>query len=188
VVLTEPDVTDLLRQAAGGSTDAQDRLFHLLVPALRRMAAARMAREQPGHTLSPTALVNEAFLRLAKQQTVPAENVSQLLGVFGITMRRVLVDHWKKKHAAKGGGGWERVPFDDAFSMSRELEEQLLAVHTCLERLEQEKPRQAKIVELRFFAGLSNPEIAAQLGVGLSTVEADWRFARAWLRYELKDL
>jgi RNA polymerase sigma factor (TIGR02999 family) len=188
VVSTEADVTDLLRQAAGGSTDAQERLFHLLVPALRQMAAARMAREQPGHTLSPTALVNEAFLRLAKQQTAPTENVSQLLGVFGITMRRVLVDHWKKKHAAKGGGGWERVPLDDAFAISREMEERLLAVHTCLERLEQEKPRQAKIVELRFFAGLSNPEIAAQLGISLSTVEADWRFARAWLRYELQDL
>ena len=111
---TVGDVTDVLRLAAGGDTEAQDRLFQLLVPALRQMAAARMARERPGHTLSPTALVNEAFLRLAKQEKVPAANTAQLLGVFGITMRRVLVDHWKKKHAAKSGGGWDRVEFDQA--------------------------------------------------------------------------
>ena len=185
---TDGDVTDLLRQAAGGNTDAQDRLFQLLVPKLRQMAAARMAREKPGHTLSPTALVNEAFLRLAKQDKVPAENMAQFLGVFGITMRRVLVDHWKKKNAAKSGGGWDRVAFDDVFALPQNTEEQLLAVHACLERLEQGKPRQAKIVELRFFGGLSNPEIAAHLDISLSTVEADWRFARAWLRSELEDL
>ncbi len=185
---TVGDVTDVLRLAAGGDTEAQDRLFQLLVPTLRQMAAARMARERPGHTLSPTALVNEAFLRLAKQDKVPAENTAQLLGVFGITMRRVLVDHWKKKHAAKSGGGWDRVEFDHVFALPVKDEEQLLAIHACLERLEKDKPRQAKIVELRFFCGLSNPEIAAHLDISLSTVEADWRFARAWLRAELEDL
>jgi RNA polymerase sigma-70 factor, ECF subfamily len=182
------DVTEVLRLAAGGDTEAQDRLFQLLVPTLRQMAVARMARERPGHTLSPTALVNEAFLRLAKQDKVPAENTAQLLGVFGITMRRVLVDHWKKKHAAKNGGDWDRVAFDEVFGLPEKAEEQYLAVHACLERLETDKPRQAKVVELRFFCGLSNPEIAAQLGISLSTVEADWRFARVWLRAELEDL
>jgi RNA polymerase sigma factor (TIGR02999 family) len=190
-VVVEPtvgDVTDVLRLAAAGDTEAQDRLFQLLVPTLRKMAAARMARERPGHTLSPTALVNEAFLRLVKQDKVPAENTAQLLGVFGITMRRVLVDHWKKKHAARNGGGWDRVALDHLFALPAKAEEQFLAIHSCLERLEKDKPRQAKIVELRFFCGLSNPEIAAQLGISLSTVEADWRFARAWLRAELGDL
>jgi RNA polymerase sigma-70 factor, ECF subfamily len=185
---TVGDVTEVLRLAAVGDTEAQDRLFQLLVPTLRQMAAARMARERPGHTLSPTALVNEAFLRLAKQDKVPAENTAQLLGVFGITMRRVLVDHWKKKHAAKNGGEWDRVAFDEVFALPERAEEQFLAVHACLERLEKDKPRQAKIVELRFFCGLSNPEIAAHLGISLSTVEADWRFARVWLRAELEDL
>jgi RNA polymerase sigma factor (TIGR02999 family) len=178
-------MTELLQQAAGGDADAQDRLFRLLLPTLRQMAAARMAREQPGHTLTPTALVNEAFLRLARQCKFPAENTAQFLGVFGMIMRRVLVDHWKKKHAAKGGGGWERLRFDETFLLSPREEEKLYAVHECLERLERERPRPAAIVEHRFFGGLENREIATLMGISLSTVEADWRFARAWLRQEL---
>ena len=183
---TDGEVPDLLRQAASGSTDAQDRLFQLLLPRLRQMAAARMAREKPGHTLSPTGLVNEAFLRLAPQHQ-PAENMAQFLGVFGMTMRRVLIDRWKRKNAAKGEGGWERVPVDQLLSLPQKQEGELLAVHVCLEKLEKERPRQAKVVELRFFGGLSNREVAGQLGISLSTVEADWRFARAWLRSELED-
>src|SRR4029434_2257358 len=105
---------ELLQQAAGGNADAQDRLFQLLLPTLRQMAAARMSREKPGHTLGPTALVNEAFLRLAGQHKLPAENTAQFLGVFGLTMRRVLVDHWKKKNAMKGGGNAQRVPVDES--------------------------------------------------------------------------
>jgi RNA polymerase sigma factor (TIGR02999 family) len=183
---TDGEVADLLRLAAAGSADAQDRLFQLLLPRLRQMAAARIAREKPGHTLSPTGLVNEAFLRLARQQ-LPAENMAQFLGVFGMTMRRVLVDHWKKKNAGKAGRGWERVSFDRVLSLPNKEEGELLAVHACLEKLERERPRQAKVVELRFFGGLSNREVAVQLGISLSTVEADWRFARAWLRSELED-
>jgi RNA polymerase sigma factor (TIGR02999 family) len=181
------EVAECLQLAAAGRTDAQDRLFQLLLPSLRQMAAARMAREKPGHTLSPTGLVNEAFLRLASQHKLPAENIAQFLGVFGLTMRRVLVDHWKKKNAVRAGGGWERVPFDRTFSLPEKEKNELLAVHACLERLERERPRQAKVVELRFFAGLSNREVAEHLGISLSTVEADWRFARAWLRSELED-
>jgi RNA polymerase sigma factor (TIGR02999 family) len=184
--LTDGEIADLLPLAAAGNTDAQDRLFQLLLPRLRQMAAARMAREKAGHTLSPTGLVNEAFLRLASQHKLPAENIAQFLGVFGLTMRRVLVDHWKKKNAVRAGRGWERVPFDRAFSVPGNEENELLAVHACLERLERERPRQAKVVELRFFGGLSNREVAEHLGTSLSTVEADWRFARAWLRRELE--
>lgn len=180
-------VTRLLQQSANGDTAAQDRLFQLLLPTLRQMAAARMAREKPGHTLGPTALVNEAFLRLARQYKVPAANTDQFLGVFGLTMRRVLVDHWKKRHAMKGGGGLERVSIDDTFVLSRHDEELSYAVHQCLERLERVKARPAKIVEHRFFGGLENHEIAKLMGISLSTVEADWRFARAWLRQELGD-
>jgi RNA polymerase sigma factor (TIGR02999 family) len=180
-------VTRLLQLSADGDAAAQDRLFQLLLPTLRQMAAARMAREKPGHTLGPTALVNEAFLRLARQYKVPAANTEQFLGVFGLTMRRVLVDHWKKRHAAKGGGCLERVPLEDAFLLSRRDEELSYAVHQCLERLERVRPRPAKIVEHRFFGGLENHEIAKLMGISLSTVEADWRFARVWLRHELED-
>ena len=186
VEATGTDLTPLLRQAAGGDAEAQDLLMHLLVPRLRVVAAAQMARERPGHTLSPTALVNEAFLRLARQETLPDKNVEQFLAIFATTMRRVLVDRWKKKNAAKHGGGWRREPLDDLFPGPDHAEEEALAVHECLERLEAEQPRQAKLVELRFFGGLSNAEIAEHLGVSLSTVEADWRFARAWLRLELE--
>jgi RNA polymerase sigma-70 factor (ECF subfamily) len=181
-------VTELLEQAAGGSAGAQDRLFQLLLPTLRQMAAARMARENPGHTLSPTAIVNEAFLRIAKQYKLPAENTAQFLGVFGLTMRRVLVDHWKKKNAAKGGGGADRVSLDDSLPLRQQDTEKLYAVHQCLEKLERVRPRPAKIVEHRFFGGLENHEIAKLMGISISTVEADWRFARAWLRQELGDL
>ena len=178
-------VTELLQQAAGGSPGAQDRLFQLLLPTLRQMAAARMAREKPGHTLGPTALVNEAFLRIARRYKLPAGNTEQFLGVFGLTMRRVLVDHWKKKNAAKSGGAAERVPLDEGVFLRQHDEEKLFAVHQCLERLEQVRPRPARVVEHRFFGGLENHEIAELMGISLSTVEADWRFARAWLRQEL---
>lgn len=181
----EGGVTRLLQQSADGDTAAQDELFQLLLPTLRQMAAARMAREKPGHTLGPTALVNEAFLRLARQYKVPVANTEQFLGVFGLTMRRVLVDHWKKRHAMKSGGSLQRVPIDDTFVLSRRDEELSYAVHQCLERLERVKPRPAKIVEHRFFGGLENHEIATLMNISLSTVEADWRFARAWLRHEL---
>jgi RNA polymerase sigma factor (TIGR02999 family) len=100
-------------------------------------------------------------------------------------MRRVLVDHWKKKQAAKGGGGLQRVPLDETLLLSEQDEEKLYAVHQCLERLEQVRPRPAKIVEHRFFGGLENKEIAELMGISLSTVEADWRFARAWLHQEI---
>lgn len=183
---TATDLTPLLRQAADGDAGAQDLLLHLLVPRLRVIAAAQMARERREHTLSPTALVNEAFLRLARQDMLPDKNVEQFLAIFATTMRRVLVDHWKKKNAAKHGGGWIREPLDDLFPGPDHAEEEALAVHECLERLEREQPRQAKLVELRFFGGLSNAEIADHLGVSLSTVEADWRFAKAWLRLELE--
>lgn len=186
VAVEATDLTPLLRQAADGDAGAQDLLLHLLVPRLRIIAAAQMARERPGHTLSPTALVNEAFLRLARQDMLPDKNIEQFLAIFATTMRRVLVDRWKKKNAAKHGGGWIREPLDDLFPGPEHAEEEALAVHECLERLEREQPRQAKLVELRFFGGLSNAEIAEHLGVSLSTVEADWRFAKTWLRLELE--
>jgi len=178
------ELTKLLRDAAGGEAAAQNALFRFVFPQLRKIAASRMRLERSGHSLSPTALVSEAFLRLNKQP-LPLENSGQFLGIFAITMRRVLVDHARAKGCVKKGGGWVRVPLDPGLCVPQRIVEELLGVHVALEKLEREDARQAKVVELRFFGGLSNPEIAEFLGVSLSTVEADWRFARAWLRFEL---
>ncbi len=180
------EVTELLRQAASGSEQAKDRLFELILPELCRIASARLRRERSGHSLGTTDLVLEAYLRLSRQQTFPAENRAQFLATFAMAMRRVLIDHAKKKISRRHGGDWQRVSLHPNLSLPGEQVESILAIHGCLERLEKENPRQGRIVELRFFGGLSNPEIAAVLDISLSTVEADWRFARAWLRVELE--
>jgi len=180
------ELTQLLRQAAAGDREAQNRLFLLVFPKLRKVAANKMRLEHQGHSLSPTALIAEAFLRLAKQEHLPAESSAQFLAVFAITMRRVLIDHAKKKQSEKNGGDLQRVQFPAGLSLRQKNVEELLDLHRCLERLEDQYPRHAKIVELRFFGGLSNPEIAELLDISLSTVEADWRFARAWLLVELQ--
>jgi len=180
------EVTELLWLAGNGNQDAQDRLFQLIYPALRKLAAGRMAREKPGHTLSPTALVAEAYFRIAEQLGVPWKNRTQFLAFAAVTMRRILVDCARKKASERNGGGYQRIPLDQALARPRDAFEEVLAIHECLEELERENPRQAKVVEMRFFGGLSNPEIAQHEGISLSTVEADWRFARAWLRLELE--
>ena len=180
------EVTELLRLAGRGNQDAQDRLFHLVYPALRKLAGRKMAREKPEHTLSSTGLVSEAYLRIAAQLGVPWKNRSQFLAFAAVTMRRILVDCARKKAAEKSGGNYERVTLDHAVSLTHNHYDEILAVHECLERLTGENPRQAKVVELRFFGGLSNQEIAEHMNISLTTVEADWRFARAWLRLELE--
>ena len=184
--LEPPDgeITELLRQAANGSEEARNRLYELILPELRKRASAKLRRERRGHSLSTMDLVNEAFLRYADQKKLQ-ENKEQLYRVFGMMMRRVLVDRVKKKLSERRGGGRQRVTLHPNLSLPWKQAEQMLAVHDCLERLEKDYPRPGKIVELRFFGGLSNPEIAEVLGICLFTVEADWRFARAWLRIEL---
>jgi RNA polymerase sigma factor (TIGR02999 family) len=180
------DVTKLLGLAGSGNQDAQNQLFELIYPVLRKLAAGKMAREKPGHTLSPTALVGEAYVRIAEQLGVPWKNRMQFLAFAAVTMRRILVDCARKKASEKHGGSYEQIPLDQVFLLPRSDLEDVLAIHECLERLERENPRQAKVVELRFFGGWLNPEIAQHMGISLSTVEADWRFARAWLRLELE--
>ncbi len=182
----EGQITELLREAAGGNREAFNRLYELVFPALLAKAAARMRREKPGQSISANDLLDEAFMRIANQRVV-AKNRKQFYGIFGIMMRRVLLDRIRKKLAEPNGGGWRRVTLDPNFSLPRQEAEKLLAVHQCLERLEKDNPRQGKIVELRFFGGFSEKEIAEYLEISPSTVEADWRFAKAWLRMELED-
>jgi RNA polymerase sigma factor (TIGR02999 family) len=182
----EEQITELLHEAAGGNREAFDRLYELVFPELLAKAAARMRRETPGQSIGASDLAMEAFLRAADQRA-PAKNRRQFYGMFEIMMKRVLLDRIRKKLAEANGGGWRRVTLHPNLSMPRQEAEKLLAVQQCLERLEQDNPRQGKIVELRFYCGLSNTDIAEYLGISLSTVEADWRFAKAWLRMELED-
>ena len=183
--LPEGEVTELLRLAAEGSQEARDKLFQLVFPRLLHMAAARLRSERPGDSFTSRDLVNEAYLRLAEQNTLQ-KNRANFLAVFALMIRRVLIDRARKKAAEENGGGWRRESLHSNLSLPPRQVELVLAIHECLERLEKDNPRQGKIVELRFFGGMSNPEIAEHLGVCLSTVESDWRFARAWLRMELE--
>lgn len=179
------EVTKLLRQTAEGSEEARNRLFELILPQLCKIASARLRRERGAHSLNTNDLVHETFVRLAGQNTMQ-NNSAQLYGVFAVMVRRVLTDRARRKNSEKGGGGWQRVTLYPNLSLPWKQVEEMLSIHECLQRLEQEYPRAARIVELRFFGSFSNPEIAELLGIGLSTVEADWRFARAWMRIELE--
>jgi len=148
---------------------------------LRRLAASYLRRERPDHTLQPTALVHEAFIRLVDQRQIDWSNRAQFMGLAAVMMRRILVNHARDRVADKRGGGLERVPLTLAADGIGAAEVNLLDLHEALDRLAQADGRKAQIVELKFFGGLSTDEIAATLGISTATVERDWKFARAWL-------
>lgn len=179
------DVTRLLELLQRGDADAADRLVPLVYHELREVAAAYMRSERPDHTLQPTALVHEAYLRLVQQREVHWRGRSHFLGVAAQAMRRILVDHARRRAADKRGGGRietlvENVPGTDA-----PVTVDLIALDRALERLAERDPRAARIVELRHFGGLDVPGTAEVLGVSTATVKRDWRHARTWLRREL---
>ncbi|MCX5691389.1 MAG: ECF-type sigma factor [Planctomycetota bacterium] len=169
-----------------GSVD--DR-FKLLYDELRQRAAALLRQESPGHTLQPTALVHEAFMKLAPQDKAQINNDSQALALAAIAMRRVLVDHARTKHREKRGGAQQPRPLDANMSLAGESPQfdalELLGLNAALEQLEAEHPRIAKLIELRFFGGLTNPQVAQVLGVSIGTVENDWKQARELLLAKL---
>lgn len=182
------DVTQLLAQMKAGRKDALEELLPLVYNELRRLAARYMQQERGSHTLQPTALVHEAYLRLAGQDRANWQNRAQFMGVAGQLMRRILVDHARKRCAAKRGG--EFVTLNE--SAARQLAdvsrpEEILAVHLTLERLERLDPQQGKLVELRYFAGLSAEETAEAMELPLRTVEREWAAAKAWLRAQLAE-
>ena len=148
---------------------------------LRRLAASYLSRERPGHTLQPTALVHEAYLRLIDQRQIDWSNRAQFVGIAAVMMRRILVNHARDRVAAKRGGGAEHVPITLAGEGIGAPEVNLLDLHDALNDLAETDPRKARIVELKFFGGLTTGEIAETLGVSTATVERDWKFARAWL-------
>jgi RNA polymerase sigma-70 factor, ECF subfamily len=179
------EVTQLLKAMAHGDPQAAESLLPLVYAELHRLAKAYMRRERPEHTLQPTALINEAYLRLA-QEPIDWNNRQHFIAISANVMRRVLVDHARAHNAEQRGGGMQRVEMQDEFAISPEKLEEVTLLDEALKNLEKENPRQAKVVELRYFGGLSVEEISALLGVSPRSVKRDWSLARGWLFRELK--
>ena len=173
--------TQLLLAWTAGDRRALDQMLPLVYDELHRLASGYLARERPDHTLQPTALVHEAFLRLINQREVDWRNRAQFLGVAAGLMRRILVNHARDRAAEKRGGERERVSLSLVEVPSGGPDVDLIALEDALERLAKLDERKAKVVELRFFGGLSSEEVAEVLGVSRATVEREWSFARAWL-------
>ena len=178
-------VTELLLAWGEGDETALDQLVPLVHAELRCMAARYMAGERVGHTLQPTALVNELYLRLVDVDRVRWQNRSHFFAVAARLMRRVLVDSARSRGYQKRGGGAERVTFDEAIAIDIGRGHELLALDDALAALAQLSPRQSQVVEMRFFAGLSIEEIASVLGVSAATVMRDWKLSKSWLLREL---
>jgi RNA polymerase sigma factor (TIGR02999 family) len=178
------DVTRLLKEWAKGAQPALEALTPLVYAELRRLAGACLRSEAPGHTLQPTALVHEAFLRLVGNAP-NCENRAQFYGVAAHLMRQILVDHARTRQAVKRGGHFVHVSLEDDLVMSQDQEPILVALDEALELLAAVDPRKARVVELRFFGGLSVEESAEALDVSEVTVRRDWQFAKAWLLREL---
>lgn len=175
-------VTDLLRQYRAGDREALDAVVPLVYDELRRLARRQLAGEAGGHTLSTTALVQEAYFRLADLREVEWRDRTHLLAMAARAMRRVLVDHARRHRADKRGGGRRAISLDEALVVSEENVDSVLAIDDALVRLEALSPRLAQVVECRFFGGLTEEETAEALGVTTRTVQRDWVKARALLR------
>jgi RNA polymerase sigma-70 factor (ECF subfamily) len=185
--MDEPaDITGLLAAARAGDASAHSRLFDSVYKELKAIAAARLRSERGDHTLQPSALVNEAYLRFLGRGDVPWENRAHFFATAAGTMRRILIDHARGKRAGKRDGARHRVELDDAIALADEDVEGLITVDESLKQLAEWDPRQASVVELKVFAGLQCEEIAEALGVSERTVKRDWRMARAWLVARLK--
>ena len=178
-------VTQLLQQWSEGDENALARLMPLVHDELHRLAHQHMRRESAGHVLQTSALINEAYLRLVDQPQIRWQGRAHFFGIAARLMRRILVDEARKRNAAKRGGSFIQVPLDEANTVVQEQAANVAALDDALQRLESIDERQGKIVELRFFGGLSIEETAEVLKVSPGTVMRDWTFARAWLRNEM---
>ena len=163
------------------AASSADQMLPIVYAELRRLAASYLRRERQDHTLQPTALVHEAFMRLVAQRQVDWSNRAQFMGLAAVMMRRILVNHARDRVAGKRGGSAEHVPLTLAAEEIGAAEVNLLDLHEALDRLSDADRRKAQIVELKFFAGLTTEEIAETLSISPATVERDWKFARAWL-------
>jgi RNA polymerase sigma factor (TIGR02999 family) len=179
--------TRLLKAMRAGDHSAAEKLLPLVYAELHRVANAYMRRERPDHTLQPTALINEAYLRLIHED-VDWNSRAHFVGFAAHVMRRVLVDYARARNAEHRGGKMERVELQDQFAISPERLEEVWVLDEALNRLEQKNSRQAKVVELRYFGGLSMEQIGATLGIAPRSAKRDWALARIWLHEQLNPL
>ena len=182
---TPGEVTRILRAWGNGDQQALDKLIPVVYSELRRLAGRYLRRERPDHTLQATALVHEAYLRLVDQRRVSWQNRAHFFGVAAQLMRRILVDHARRRLAAKRGGPVLRIRFEPGDVDSEDRLEDVVAVDAALDQLAAMDPRQGRVVELRFFSGLTIEETAAVLGVSAATVKREWSIAKAWLSREV---
>ena len=186
--MTTPEpgqVTKLLKQLQEGQEGAVARLTPLVYNELRGLARSYMRRERPDHTLQATALVNDAYLKMVGGEPLSFESRSHFFGVAAQVMRHILLDHARAHKAGKRGGAEKKLSLDEALVFSDEQSDQIVELDAALRRLSVLSPRQAKIVELRFFGGLSIPETASALGIAARTVVREWSVAQAWLKREM---
>jgi RNA polymerase sigma-70 factor, ECF subfamily len=181
-----PDVTLLLNKLAAGDQKAASELVPLIYEELRRLAARHLSHERPDHTLQATALVHEAYVKLAAQKDAKWQNRAQFFGVASQAMRRILVDYARGKQRIRRGGKQQKMSLDDVLLVAPGRTEEVLAVHESLSRLETLDARQARIVELRYFGGLKVEEIAEVVGISAKTVMRELNVAKAWLYGDLK--
>lgn len=179
------DVTLLLQEIAEGKTSATEALWEAVYQELRTLAAQKLARERPGQTLQATALVHEAYLRVAPQQS-RFDGRAHFFKAAAEAMRRILIEKARKKARIRHGGDLQRVDLESVTVAVNDNDETVLGIHEALDRLAQEAPEKAEVVKLRYFAGLKNEEIAEILGISLATVKRHWSYSRSWLYLELE--
>ena len=180
------DITRLLSGFKQGDAVAEEKLASLVYAYLRRIASTVLRGERSTHSLQPTALVHEAFMHMMAGKRPSIENRVHFFSIAAQAMHQILVDHARRKNALKRGSGEQCVELDDELNYSDEKSAQLIALDDALTQLASVNPRQALIVKLRFFGGMTTQETAAALGLGVTTIAADWRLAKAWLRRELE--
>lgn len=183
---SKTQVTQWLAACKGGDRDALENLLPVVYQELHRQAIRMFSRERAGHTLQPTALVNEVYLRLADQHAMKWQNRAQFFGIAAQMMRRILVSHARARQAAKRGGNDTRITLDERVAAAPQRDVNLLALDEALQRLESIDAEKSKMVELRFFSGLSVEETAEVMGVSPRTIDRQWQTAKAWLFRELR--
>jgi RNA polymerase sigma-70 factor, ECF subfamily len=182
------EITQLLANWSQGDKAALDQLVPLVYPELRRLAKRHMNREDPAHTLQTSALINEAYLKLVDQQNVKWQNRAHFFAVAAQVMRHILVDHARTRNYAKRGGGALKLPLDEAAALTEQRAAQLIALDDALSDLSALDGRKSQIIELRFFGGLSLEETAEVMKISPSTVQREWRAAKAWLHHAMSKM